>query len=116
MRYDSAPDSDTLVIKPGQKAIISYGLKPKPSAVAFPLSALWFLVAVSASLIVLRLLSWTVFDALLDRDIELALFIASFSMLIPRLISNVEIRHRYARLFWVPLGMAGLLFTTAIIL
>ena len=116
MRYDSTPNSDTLVIKPGQKAVISYKLKPKPSAVAFPLSALWFLAAISTSLIILRLSGWAQFDDLLDRDMELALFIASLSMLIPRLISNVEIRHRYARLFWVPLGMAGLLLALAIIL
>ena len=42
-------------------------------------------------------------EYLLDRNIELSLFIVSSSLVIPRFISNIEIRHSYFWLYFVPI-------------
>ena len=58
----------------------------------------------------------SLFRDLLDRSIELSLFIVSSSLIIPRFISNVEIRHSLFWLYFIPIALAILFFFTNILI
>ena len=103
--HDRTPDSETLMIRSSLDAVISYRLKPKTSVVLFPRITFGLLLALSSSLLFLRFVGWDGLDELLERDVELALFAASSSVVASRLIRNVEIRHGHMVWFLASIGL-----------
>ena len=114
--HDRTPDGETLIIHPDLEAVISYRLRPKTSVVLFPRITFGLLLALSGSLLLLQFVGQGRFDALLERDMELALFAASSSVVASRLIRNVEIRHMHARWFLASVGLATALFVLTVFL
>ena len=84
---------------------------PKPSIITLPTASIVLLTSFSLFLIGIQNYANDVgyddlpllFENLLDRNIELSLFIVSSSLVIPRFISNIEIRHSYFWLYFVPI-------------
>lgn len=111
--YSNTADSSSILVKANQADIlISYSFKPSQSIIALPTTSISLLVAFSISLIVAQ--HYTIsndYDSpklvtdLLDRKIELSLFVVSASLVIPRFITNAVIRHRYLWLYFVPIGL-----------
>ena len=114
--HDRTPDGETLIIRPDLEAVISYRLRPKTSVVLFPRVTFGLLLALSGSLLLLQFVEENTFDVLLERDMELALFAASSSVVASRLIRNVEIRHGHARWFLTSVGLATALFILTVFL
>lgn len=117
--YDNTANASIFLVKPNQNnLLVVYSFSPKHSVVALPISSIVLLVSFSAFLIFIQNYAETVnsntlsigIKNLLERKIELSLFIVSSSLIIPRLISNLEIRHSYFWLYFVPIGLILIFF------
>lgn len=105
-------DSSSVFVKSSQTDIlISYSFKPDRVIVTLPIASLTLLIAFSGFLIAAQLSTIYNYDSpklvddLLDRKIELSLFVIAASLVIPRFISNVVIRHKYFGVYFVPIGL-----------
>ena len=106
-------DSSSILVKPYQMDIlISYSFKPDRSIITLPITSISLLIIFSVSLIVAQ--HYTIsndynspklIEDLLDLKIELSLFVVSASLVIPRFISNVVIRHKYFWWYFVPIRL-----------
>lgn len=104
--------SSSIFVKPYQVDIlISYSFKPSRTIVTLPLTSLILLTLFSLCLIGAQL-SISFNDAnpklvedLLDRKIELSLFVISASLFIPRFINNIVIRHQYFGWYFLPIAL-----------
>ena len=117
--YADTERTSTLLVKPNQdKLIISYSFKPKASIIMLPMTSIVLLVSFSSFLIVVQnsaaygwyWISPSLAENLLERKIELSLFIVSLSLIIPKFIVNAEIRHSYFWLWFVPIVLAIVFF------
>lgn len=106
-------ESSSIFVKSYQTDIlISYSFKPDRSIITLPIASIYLLVAFSISLIVAQYYTISndynspkLVEDLLDLKIELSLFVVSASLVIPRFISNVVIRHKYFWWYFVPIGL-----------
>ena len=119
--YVNTPSSSTLLIKSQlNNLMICYAFAPKLSVIALPVASISLLFAFSIFLLSVqyfnmidseslssytKLLNYVIdseslssYTKLLDHKIEFTIFIISFSLITPRFISDIEIRHTY---FWV---------------
>ena len=110
--YDNTYNNATIIVKSDQThLLVSYSFIPKPSIITLPTASIVLLTSFSLFLIGIQNYANDVgyddlpllFENLLDRNIELSLFIVSSSLVIPRFISNIEIRHSYFWLYFVPI-------------
>ncbi len=100
-----------LVRSENQKVVIAYSFSPKVSVMALPAASLILLTSFSLFLIMVQVSeSLSMFKELLEHKLELALFVASSSIIIPRFINNVEIRHMTFWVYFVPVGLS-IIFT-----
>ena len=114
--YENTPISSTLLIHANQKHVtISYSFTPKISRIALPIASTLLLTSFSLFLIIVQLneeLSIT-FNNVLEHNLELALFIVSSSFIVPRFISNIEVRHTYFWFYFIPITLAIAFFFTS---
>ena len=108
LRYHDTPESSVLLVRPeNQKVVLAYSFSPKVSVMALPVASLILLTSFSLFLIMVQVSeSLSMFKELLEHKLELALFVASSSIIIPRFINNVEIRHRIFWVYFVPVGLS----------
>ena len=97
--YDNTYNNATIIVKSDQThLLVSYSFIPKPSIITLPTASIVLLTSFSLFLIGIQNYANDVgyddlpllFENLLDRNIELSLFIVSSSLVIPRFISNIE--------------------------
>ena len=112
--YEDTHDSSSLIVKPNQKnMVISYSFKPKPSIIVLPIASIVLLSSFAIFLNIIQFFAKSqdysdlpeLFVELLDNKIELSLFIITFSLIIPRLIANIEIRHVYVWAYFLPITL-----------
>lgn len=111
--YNDTADSSSIFVKPYQANIlISYSFKPNQDIIVLPITSISLLIIFSMSLIIAQI--HTIYsdyhtlklvEDLLDRKIELSLFVVSVSLVIPRFITNPVIRHKYLWWYFVPIGL-----------
>ena len=113
--YTHTTYTSTVFVRPHQNnLILSYSFKPQAAIITIPASSMVLLVSFSLFLIIVQNfgacekygISSSLVEDLLERKIELSLFIISLSVIIPRFITNVEIRHSYFWLWFVPIALA----------
>ena len=121
--YNNTVHSSTILVKPNQlNMLLSYSFTPKRSIIVLPIASVCLLIIFSATLIIAQYYTTCcnfgnpkLAEDLLKRKIELSLFVVSASLIIPRFISNVEIRHKYLWWYFAPIGLILISFIQAIL-
>ena len=117
--YTNTTYTSTVFVRSHQTdLILSYSFKPQAAIITIPTASIVLLVSFSLFLIIVQNfgagenygISSSLVEDVLERRIELSLFIISLSIIIPRFIANVEIRHSYFWLWFVPIALAIVFF------
>ncbi len=115
--YDNTVESSGIIVKPeSDNVVICYSFRPKPAIVALPAASILLLISFSAFLILIQHMTAGGYEfpshikQLLDYKIELSIFVISSSFIIPRFVSNPEIRHNLFWLYFVPVLLTLIFF------